>query len=282
MAKEQSLESETDSQFLKRMISGDQELRLLFQKDIDSTGRWSQELVDKFVEKNKTQKDDVFGDTIRMEEFIQREPSFNYSEFSDDDWKSYYIFVMHMDNYPKIQFKALRLFEDQFEKNSNRYKNLLFRMARHRGLVNIPKDYKVNLDNIEDEAKKFGVDWDQLSSKVNGLHDTYWINEEGKKTTLIDLLDATENIKAEKISIGWLKPHLLDWNNEKEEIEKIEKADLRYPILIFVDNKGEFLSIIDGHHRAQKAVMHQMKSIDGKIIPIDSLPADIREVFNFW
>ena len=118
--------------------------------------------------------------------------------------------------------------------------------------------------------------------KSAGLHDTYWINKEGKKTTLIDLLDATENIKAEKISIGWLKPHLLDWNNEKEEMEKIEKADLRYPILIFVDNKGEFISIIDGHHRAQKAVMHGMKSIDGKIIPIDSLPADIREVFNFW
>ena len=118
MAKEQSLESETDSQFLQRMIKGDQELRLLFQKDIDSAGRWSQELVDKFVEKNKTKKDDVFGDTIRMEEFIQREPSFNYSGFSDEDWKRYYIFVMHMDNYPKMQFKALRLFEEQFGKNS--------------------------------------------------------------------------------------------------------------------------------------------------------------------
>jgi len=116
--------------------------------------------------------------------------------------------------------------------------------------------------------------------KSAGLHDTYWINEEGKKTTLIDLLDATKDIKVKKISIGWLEPHLLNWNNKKEEIEKIEKADLRYPILIFVDNEGEFISIIDGHHRVQKAIRHQMKSIDGKIIPIDSLPANIREVFN--
>ena len=112
------------------------------------------------------------------------------------------------------------------------------------------------------------------------MHDTYWINKEGKKTTLIDLLDATKDIEVKKISIGWLEPHILNWNNKKEEIEKIEKADLRYPILIFVDNEGEFISIIDGHHRAQKAIRHQMKSIDGKIIPIDSLTADIREVFN--
>ena len=39
-------------------------------------------------------------------------------------------------------------------------------MARHRGFINIPKDYKVNLDIIDDEAKKFGVDWQELSSKV--------------------------------------------------------------------------------------------------------------------
>jgi hypothetical protein len=166
MAEEQPLESETDSQFLQRMIKGDQELRLLFQKDIDAAGRWSQELVDKFVEKNKTRKGHIFGDTIRMKEFIKREQLFNYSGFSDEDWKSYYIFVMHMDNYPKMQFKALRLFEDQFGKDSNRYKNLLFRMARHRGLINIPSDYIINLDNIDDEAKKFGVDWNKLLSRL--------------------------------------------------------------------------------------------------------------------
>ncbi len=161
-----SEQQEDDSVFLQRMIKGDQELRGLFTKDIEKAGGWSQELVNKFVEKHKTQKDDVFGDRTRMEEFIQREPSFNYSGFSDDDWKSYYIFVMHMDNYPNMQFKALKLFKDEFGKDSNRYKNLLFRMARHRGLIDIPKDYKVNLDNIEDEAKKFGVNWEELSFKV--------------------------------------------------------------------------------------------------------------------
>ena len=159
-------QKETDSVFLQRMIKGDQELRGLFTKEIEKAGGNSQELRDKFVEKHKTAKDDIFGDRIRMEEFVQREPSFNYSEFSNEDWKSYYIFVMHMDNYPNMQFKALSLFKDKFGKDSNRYKNLLFRMARHRGFINIPKDYKVNLDIIDDEAKKFGIDWEELSYKV--------------------------------------------------------------------------------------------------------------------
>lgn len=123
----------------------------------------------------------------------------------------------------------------------------------------------------------------QLDSLIKsaGLHDTYWENN-GKRTTLLDLLEATKDIKVEKIPLDWIKPHLLDWNGEEEEIKKIEKADLNYPILIFVDDDGKFLSIIDGHHRAQKAVRHEMKFIDGKIIPINLLPKEIREVFSFW
>ena len=159
-------QQETDSVFLQRMIKGDQELRNLFAKDVKEAGGWSQELVNKFIIKHNTAKDDAFGDRTRMEEFIQREPSFNHSGFSDEDWNNYYIFVMHMDNYPKMQFKALKLFEDKFGRFSDKHKNLLFRMARHREMINIPKNYTLNLNIIDDEAKKFNVDWQELSSKL--------------------------------------------------------------------------------------------------------------------
>jgi ParB-like chromosome segregation protein Spo0J len=84
----------------------------------------------------------------------------------------------------------------------------------------------------------------------------------------------------EKISVEELKPHLLTWDGDEDEIKKIESADLQYPILIFVDNDGEFISIIDGHHRAQKAVRKGLETIKAKIIPINSLPKDIRKVFS--
>lgn len=115
---------------------------------------------------------------------------------------------------------------------------------------------------------------------IEGLHDTSWENKEGDKITLIDLLQSTENIPVQEVSLEWIKPHLLSWDGDEEEVKKIEKADLKYPIMIFVDDKGNFISIIDGHHRAQKAVRKGMETIKGKIIPINSLPKNIRKVFS--
>jgi hypothetical protein len=115
-----------------------------------------------------------------------------------------------------------------------------------------------------------------------GLHDTSWENEEGDKITLMDLLNATEDIPVEKISVEKLKPYLLTWDGDEDEVKKIDNADLQYPILIFVDNGGEFISIIDGHHRAQKAVRKGLETIKAKVIPINSLPKDIRKVFGHF
>ena len=112
-----------------------------------------------------------------------------------------------------------------------------------------------------------------------GLHDTAW-EANGHKITLSDLLDATKDVPVQDIDIEELKPHLLDWNGDEEEMKKVDKADLTYPILIFVDDNGGFISIIDGHHRAQKAVKNGLKTISGKKITLSSLPKDIRKVFS--
>jgi len=50
--------------------------------------------------------------------------------------------------------------------------------------------------------------------------------------------------------------------------------------LIFVTSNGEFISIIDGHHRAQKAARKGLETIKAKIINIDCLPKHIRKVFS--
>ena len=113
-----------------------------------------------------------------------------------------------------------------------------------------------------------------------GLHDTSWENDEGDKITLMDLLNATEDIPVRNISVEELKPHLLSWDGDEEEVKKIESADLQYPILIFINDNGEFITIIDGHHRAQKAARHGLKTINAKVIPINLLPKDIRRVFK--
>ena len=100
------------------------------------------------------------------------------------------------------------------------------------------------------------------------------------QTSLVDLLDATKDIPVKKISVNKIKSKLLKWDNDEKEIAKIEKSNLKYPILIFVDDNNKFISIIDGHHRAQKAVRHKLKTIRAKVIPINSLPKNIRKVFS--
>ena len=132
---------------------------------------------------------------------------------------------------------------------------------------------KIILKWFEDKE----VDVDLLNE---GLHDTSWQNDEGDKITLVDLLDATEDIPVKNISVNKIKSKLLTWDDDDKEVAKIEKADLQYPILIFVDDDGKFISIIDGHHRAQKAVRHKLKTIKAKIIPINSLPKNIGKVFK--
>ena len=113
-----------------------------------------------------------------------------------------------------------------------------------------------------------------------GLHDTSWQNEEGDKITLMDLLNATDHIPVKNIEVERLKHMLLTWDHDNSEVQKIEMADLQYPILIFVNNDGNILSIVDGHHRVQKAIRKGLERIKCKLIPINSLPKNIRMVFK--
>ena len=135
------------------------------------------------------------------------------------------------------------------------------------------------IETVKEKSKEKTIRL-QKQKQNEGLHDTSWENDEGDKITLMDLLNATEDIPVQKISVEQLKSHLLSWDGDEEEIKKIEKSDLQYPILIFVEDDGSFISIIDGHHRAQKAVRKGLDTIKAKIIPINSLPKNIRKVFS--
>jgi hypothetical protein len=219
---------------------------------------------------------------------ILKEAYLTKGEDYQKKWKQFHIFMKRRDEEIK----------DNIIKLCNEYRQEL-NTIKAKWIVEAIKDEVIESllmkNTIHDEQI---IDWigfyveDNFTDLINnelglstkqeemkeGLHDTSWEND-GNKVTLIDLLRATKDIPVENISVEELKPHLLTWDNDKEEIKKIDNADLKYPILIFVDNDGEFISIIDGHHRAQKAVRKGLEIIKGKIIPINSLPKDIRKVF---
>jgi hypothetical protein len=185
-----------------------------------------------------------------------------YGDWVDVDWDEVKKKLDNINYYPEPTFmdtmnsRPLKISSAGDEGNTYGYNFSIIKQ--------IPKDNVDKVKNIQTE----------------GLHDTSWENDKGDKITLVDLLDATKDIPIKNISVEKLKPKLLSWDGDKEEIAKIEKADLQYPILIFVDDNNRFISIIDGHHRAQKAARNNLKTIKAKIIPINSLPKDIRKVFS--
>lgn len=115
---------------------------------------------------------------------------------------------------------------------------------------------------------------------LEGLHGTFWENENGERVTLLELLEEIKSIPEEEMSVDELKPHLLSWNNDPKEIAKIEKADLKYPIVILTNETGRFVSILDGHHRAQKAARHNMKVLKCKKIRPSDLSDKMRKIFK--
>jgi hypothetical protein len=189
-----------------------------------------------------------------------------------------------------VKFRTKQDIIDTLNKESFKSKS----HARQSQIINlIHQRLRVALESAKDPEvkKRLRTAFEYIESKKEeskrktqvmkeGLLDTSWENEEGDKVTLMDLLNATEDIPVSKVDLEVLKPHLLTWDGDEEERVKIDKADLQYPILIFVEDDGSFISIIDGHHRAQKAVKNKLGTIKAKVIPINSLPKNIRKVFS--
>ena len=120
----------------------------------------------------------------------------------------------------------------------------------------------------------------ELMNINEGLNDTSWTDDDDNTITLQDLLTATEDIPVVDFPVEYLKSHLLDWGGDEKEMKKVDKANLQYPILIFVDDEGNIISIIDGHHRARKAIKLKREFINAKLITFSKLPKEIKKVFK--
>ncbi len=118
-----------------------------------------------------------------------------------------------------------------------------------------------------------------------GLEDTSWTDETGNTITLPQLLDQTKYIPVKSVKTDILNDKVLDWkdehgNEDPEEVLKIEKSDLQYPPLIFMNDDGSIKYIVDGNHRVQKAIRNNLETINVKLIKFSELPDDFKKVFG--
>ena len=110
--------------------------------------------------------------------------------------------------------------------------------------------------------------------------DTSWADEEGNKVTLQDILDLTKDIPQEDYPTKKLAKIVLNWDDNPEEIERINQVEVskQYPILIMVNEEGKIQWILDGNHRAQKALQSKSKTIPAKLIKPSNLDAKAKKI----
>ena len=140
------------------------------------------------------------------------------------------------------------------------------------------------LNDIEAEANLKGTmtfrNWTDSLQEGKGGADTSWTGADNETITLQDILELTKDIKIVNLPTEKLAPIVLNWDDNPEEIERISqvKISTQYPILVMVDEQNKIQWILDGNHRAQKALRAKAKTIPAKLIKPSNLNSKARKI----
>ena len=128
------------------------------------------------------------------------------------------------------------------------------------------------IESVKEKSKEKTI---QLQKE--GLNDKWTRGED--TVTLKQLLKITKDIPVTKMSTKKLMKHALHGDNP-EEMKKVDKTSLKYPVLVLVGDKGLIKYILDGHHRIQKANKHDVKMVNVKLIKFSELPKEFKKVLG--
>ena len=112
------------------------------------------------------------------------------------------------------------------------------------------------------------------------INDTFWTDENNETVTLRQILDLTSDAPVQEIDTEQLKSIVLNWDGNSEEIEKIEKSDIQYPVLILVNDDNAIKYVLDGNHRIQKSIRYELPTVKAKLIKFSELPEWIQRILG--
>jgi PAS domain-containing protein len=145
------------------------------------------------------------------------------------------------------------------------------------------KAKKFTLRSFDKYLEYFGdsntiVDFEKLN-ETSGA-DTAWTDDDNETITLQDILELTKNIKIVNLPTKELATIVLNWDDNPKEIERISQVEVssQYPILIMVDDQNKIQWILDGNHRAQKALRAKSETIPAKLIKPSNLDSKARKI----
>lgn len=113
--------------------------------------------------------------------------------------------------------------------------------------------------------------------------DTYW-QDGNTKVTIKDVIKHLDSTKApvKEVSIEKIKPIIINQDYEGAAKERVQKANLQYPLIVAV-SKGKYKSILDGNHRAFKAIANDISTVKVREVDLDSkdTPQVYRNLFDY-
>jgi hypothetical protein len=109
---------------------------------------------------------------------------------------------------------------------------------------------------------------------------TSWTGKNGQKITLTQLLNIIKDYPIIQAPIEKIKKIVIKKDSGGIESDRLNAADFKYPIIIIVDDNGDYKYIIDGNHRANKAIDAELKSIPAKLVNIKKLPQEFQDILT--
>lgn len=126
-----------------------------------------------------------------------------------------------------------------------------------------------------DRKQDLDVDWvlrTRAGSDAVGLDQVAGVGVDSEdfyvKFKIRDLVDLAQEYPTSQLEVGELLP-LLEGREEEEAQtdDRVEAAELKYPIIVVENDEGEIFAILDGTHRLQKAERLELETIEGYVIP---------------
>jgi ParB-like nuclease domain len=113
---------------LSSIVSQDQVERNEYKKFVMSqaNGDWENG-AKMYAQLKKRPPDDIFGDKIRLSQFMKMQ--FEFNKFTEDDWNNYWLLAQHCDFNPAFQKKALDVIKQYQGENHSNYKYLYDRIS---------------------------------------------------------------------------------------------------------------------------------------------------------
>lgn len=178
--------------------------------------------------------------------------------------------------------------KDSFKSKSHKRQSQIINLIHQRVRVayqnskdpETKKRLKRGLDYVENKKENSKKKTERLNKLNEEGADTSWTDIDKQTITLQDILELTKDIKIQNFPTKELALIVLNWDNNPEEIERISQVEIssQYPILIMVDEQGKIQWILDGNHRAQKALSAKVKTIPAKLIKPSDLNSKARKI----